>query len=297
MEDPKRPERLFRYFPPEASSFFSDKKLWFSSLKGYNDPFDGLPRFDVMMESQLQEIINQEYAFVPPDISCDFKAFKKAMKLKADAFLDWGVDALPNKYRDIIGDRFRLICFSETHDDLLMWGHYAKGHTGFVVQFDPSHQMFTDDELGKVQYPETSERLAIAPHDQTADELWRILFCKSPHWKYEREWRLVEAANRLQEGERTSDRNRMRFINLPVDSVLAIYIGWQMPTEAADNLILPLRATEWNRVRKFQMRPSRAKYGVEPVSWEEWINRPKFKTSLDKLIPISTQQNSRTPGS
>jgi hypothetical protein len=64
MNSQIRPDRLFRYFPPDASDFFSAKKLWFSTLKDLNDPFDALPRFDVLIESERQHSIKMEHAFL-----------------------------------------------------------------------------------------------------------------------------------------------------------------------------------------------------------------------------------------
>jgi hypothetical protein len=68
----KRPERIFRYFPTEASDFFAAKKFWLSSLKDYNDPFDAFPRFDLLLEGQFNHLIKAEYAFSPPQVNCTY---------------------------------------------------------------------------------------------------------------------------------------------------------------------------------------------------------------------------------
>src|SRR5688572_18506167 len=134
MNIPSRPKRLFRYFPPAASDFFSEKKLWFSVLKDLNDPFDALPRFDVMMEKQAQEAILKEFAFLRPQVNCSWQTFKNKMSRQSSVE---GIGAVTERYRDIIDRDFRLVCFSENLDNMLMWGHYANGHTGFVVEFNP----------------------------------------------------------------------------------------------------------------------------------------------------------------
>jgi hypothetical protein len=87
MNSQTQPERLFRYFPPDASDFFSAKKLWFSALKDYNDPFDALPRFDILLESQRQRGIKMEYAFLPPQVKCDWPTFNKEMNRTSSGFV------------------------------------------------------------------------------------------------------------------------------------------------------------------------------------------------------------------
>lgn len=166
MNAPMRPERLFRYFPPEASDFFSEKKLWLSSLKELNDPFDALPRFDTMQANQSQEAIKKEFAFLPPQVDCDWPTFNKGMSRDASDFNSEMNLPISEKYRELVDNDYRLVCFSENPDDLLMWGHYAKGHSGFVVEFNPKHQIFLTEEFGQVDYPETDERPDVENQNQ-----------------------------------------------------------------------------------------------------------------------------------
>jgi hypothetical protein len=289
MNSQTRPERLFRYFPPDASDFFSAKKLWFSALKDYNDPFDALPRFDILLESQRQRGIRMEHAFLPPEVNCDWLTYKKEMDRASSGFYAQGNKALPDKYRDLVNEKLRLVCFSEQLDEPLMWAHYARGHGGFVVEFDPKHSLFASDEFGKVNYAradEADERFAIEDEDQSNDDLWKILFRKSRNWVYEAEWRFVKSTNALQEGKRR-DGKLMRYLEFPSDAVLRLYLGWQIPERNHNELIESLKSTEWKNVngKKFIMRPDIARYAIKPVPWEEWLNRPReYEKELDKLI-------------
>jgi hypothetical protein len=49
-----KPKKLFRFFPPEASDLFSSKKLWFSAITDFNDPFEALPNFDNEIRSNVR---------------------------------------------------------------------------------------------------------------------------------------------------------------------------------------------------------------------------------------------------
>jgi hypothetical protein len=285
MNSQTRPERLFRYFPPDASNFFAAKKLWFSAPSDFNDPFDALPRFDALMKSQREASIKRQFAFLPSEIGVDWQTFKKTMTECSSEFMEDGNQATAELFRSKFSQDFRMICFSENLDDLLMWGHYGKGHTGFMIQFNPVHRMFDDEEFAKVDYPDSDERGIIANHDQTTDELWKIPFKKSRQWDYEKEWRFVKLAISLTPGVR-DDGEPKHFMELPADSVLAVYFGWQMPPKRREELLESLKLQDWKDVKKFIMRPDKARYAIKPVPWEEWLSQPKeYKKELVKLIP------------
>ncbi|HTD65485.1 MAG TPA: DUF2971 domain-containing protein [Candidatus Limnocylindria bacterium] len=275
MNPQSRPERLFRYFPAAASDFFSTKKLWVSALKDLNDPFDALPRFDIMLEMQRQREIEAFGCPIPE------------LERESRDFCAEGNEAVAEKYRDLVNEGLRLVCFSEKVDELLMWGHYASSHKGFVIEFDPKHPLFLPDEFGPVDYPNSDERLAIEDAQQSHDDFRKILFRKSHDWIYEGEWRLVKTSNALRLGDRR-DGKKLRYLELPTDAVRALYFGWQIPTENRDELLHSLKTDEWQRqrVEVFIMRPHKIKYAVVPILWEQWRDKPNtFGAELDRLVP------------
>lgn len=112
------------------------------------------------------------------------------------------------KYVKYVQSMFGISCFSETHDSLLMWSHYADNHTGicfgysvenFFTPIDGAktplvdalypvnyqndlsysfeqHRKFFDDELTK---------------EEEANLPFILALTKAKEWIYEREWRLV----------------------------------------------------------------------------------------------------------
>jgi hypothetical protein len=283
----KRPERLFRYYPPEESDFFTEKKLWFSSLKDFHDPFDALPRFDTMLANQSREAIKKEFASLPPQVKCDLPTYNKGMSRDASAFNAEMSLAVAEQYRELVSKDYRLVCFSENPDDLLMWERYARGHTGFVIEFNPKHQIFSTEEFGQVDYLEADERPDVENQDQGKEEYWKILFRKSRHLDYEREWRLVKLATSLPPSIERRGKFK-HFLELPVDSIYAVYFGWQLPPENRAKLVESLKSLEWKDVKKFVMCPDAAKYSVRPVPLGEWLSRSQkyaeYKLALDEEI-------------
>jgi hypothetical protein len=72
-----------------------------------------------------------------------------------------------------------------------MWAHYASSHTGVCLGFDASFSPFAGAK--PVRY--SSERPsipALEPEKFTDGVAESVLLRKSPHWKYEQEWRAVK---------------------------------------------------------------------------------------------------------
>lgn len=74
--------------------------------------------------------------------------------------------------------------------DILMWSHYSSSHTGVCLRFELSQDPETFLHALPVQY---SERYPLIDWITTtyADSTISALLTKSPHWRYERERRIV----------------------------------------------------------------------------------------------------------
>ena len=137
-------------------------------------------------------------------------------------FIDAALGPFQEIFREKVSENIRIFCFTESVPDLVMWGHYADSHRGFVIEFDPLHPLFSD--LRKVQYvelrPETKEPGA-------PDFDWDFLLTKHALWQNEREYRLIKKATDLNEGVRKPDPKPRRFLDLPAEAVKAVFFGWQ----------------------------------------------------------------------
>ena len=138
------PPALYRYMTFErASDVISTNTLYFSSLQGFNDPFD---------------------CQVPPSFSDPVSDLEKiARRLAKQQFPTLSRAARRQKVRSIrpqlTGARFEqiyrewersflhetgILCLAAHCDDILMWSHYASGHTGVCLQFEyaPGREFF-----------------------------------------------------------------------------------------------------------------------------------------------------------
>ena len=267
MEDAefrKRPTRIFRYFPPEASDIFSTRKLWFSAAKDFNDIFEVIPRYDSLVSSQIEDALKKQFAFLPPHIAVDWQSYKKHMQIYTSQLYSETLEVIPQGFQDKFSEHFGIICFSENSDSLSMWGHYAKSHQGFVVEFDRSHSLFAPEELGKVLY---SNERPVAEASQGLNS-WKVILTKSPAWDYECEYRIVKPLKKLKRAIRR-DGVEKTYIELPCNAVHAVYFGCKTLQKARDEILNDLKADDWKHVSKFIMRRHETKYAIQPLPLEK----------------------------
>ena len=168
------PKSLFKYFSPDRVDALLARKLRFTPLGEFNDPFEGRPHLQGLATeahalSSFEEILipvlidaynKQPSAFrastpereflkrMVPVMQQNYPVLHKAVEMGGRDFLG----ELPQKWDAYIG----ALCLSEVCDSLLMWAHYAASHTGFVLEFDAQHPFFNaqrseEDELRHIR--------------------------------------------------------------------------------------------------------------------------------------------------
>lgn len=91
-----------------------------------------------------------------------------------------------------------IFCLSEVNDDILMWSHYANGHTGVCLEYSTSNSKLFGCEITKIEYAEDY------PFFSNRDEInmeWtkKFISTKSKRWEYEKEWRIFYKEHGLQQ--------------------------------------------------------------------------------------------------
>lgn len=233
MRDNEAPGRrsFFKYMAPDtAMKVFANKSFRYSSPLMFNDPFDiqaGLHfDFDVdqiyvkildRLESlaKLEELPNLDWSDPWAQVvkvvweNYDTHGFPRQRWLEQlslrNSELNLGREMLATqqkytKHWKQVLPSMRVFCVSEERDNLLMWAHYAKDHTGIVVELMSLPEI--DNPLSvarKIKYQDSP------PSFFTEDE-WlsdillqkrldhsglnrRYAGTKSIHWAYEKEWR------------------------------------------------------------------------------------------------------------
>lgn len=165
---------LFKYIPLRET-FFENFHLRATRRQDLNDPFELLPT----------DLAWAKYYAHTGNTKC-YSEKEMADIISKTEFLSLSEQAVP------IFNSTGIVSLTEKRSDILMWSHYAEGHTGMVLEFDSQHRFFNQPQpydsytgrLHKVVY--SPER----PSD-LLDDPKSVFTTKAREWKYEREWRLI----------------------------------------------------------------------------------------------------------
>jgi len=133
------------------------QQLFFSNYKSMNDPMEGF--------------------YNPTNQAKNDPDFNIAVNAIYDAKLNLG-----------------LCCFSDTHNNELMWTHYANNYSDICVGYRPHPLMEglpADFHLVRVAYGNDPPPLPRHDLGNHRDAARKILSHKKASWVYEREWRLL----------------------------------------------------------------------------------------------------------
>ena len=133
-------------------------------------------------------------------------------------------------------------------DNHLMWVHYARNHTGFILGFNANASFFRENDriLRKVIY--RSGPRVFSDADMNA------CFYKSDQWKYEQEWRCVRNFQTLEP----------RMVGIEPGLVTQIVFGFRMEAWQIARIMQYVTAYEMNHTIEFFLSsPSRASWTIQ----------------------------------
>lgn len=106
---------LYKY-TPDPVHIFEDGYIRATQVNSLNDPFEGY-----YCERNISEYIEDNLLYTLQPIKCPISGNDSINATKESI----------NKYKSEIG----VVCLTESHDNLLMWSHYADEHKGCVIGF------------------------------------------------------------------------------------------------------------------------------------------------------------------
>lgn len=183
------PSKLYHY--TSFSEFWHSKiiqgQLYLSDPAIFNDPYD------CRIQGNTEFMLNQYFSeHNIPNRDEVLEGLRNG-----DTVLDYkGKKMTLSEYNEIACNeyksKFHVSCLSEVTNSMLMWSHYADLHKGYAIELDARkiyENSYDRIHLRKVVYdkhPITMESL-VNSIDKEA-----FLLCKSPAWKYEKEWRFFD---------------------------------------------------------------------------------------------------------
>jgi hypothetical protein len=142
--------------------------------------------------------------------------------------------ALQEKMLSHYSGEHGVVCLSKRSDSLLMWGHYSRAHTGFVVGLDLQWKPFNAANKGMREVEYVRERPkwdTITPLEgmEANRALEKIIFSKNEDWAYEGELRqLFELKCLLKE---TGKNENSYYLEMPTHVVKCAILGLRTPAE------------------------------------------------------------------
>lgn len=284
---------FYKYVAPEtALAILQNQSIRFSSPLLFNDPFDHQTclHLDFDLQEFPQKLLGRiEYLVRNPQIPIreDVGPIRQVLEIMRgnfskhgfprDAFVREALPILAEGSGTIEATRLgfeahwqeslkanRTLCVTEENDNLLMWAHYAKDHTGAVLEL---WSLPDEDNALSVSQPVQYSRTppAFFTEDEFLDLFCglgeldmktltrRSVYTKSDHWSYEREWRVYYPL---------SDKPGLfEYNNLRASEFKAIYFGCRAErvfVESARSLL----AERYPATKQLAAERQRAAYAV-----------------------------------
>lgn len=186
------PAFLYRYFAPggytaaNLTDVLVHSRMRLNAKSEFNDPFDS--HCDWLPPESREEIHAHFYHIAIRHGHKDGEAKQLADNAtKDDEYWKGFYDSVRGSI-----EKTGIVCFAESPLNFLMWSHYASQHKGAVLEF---HTLSTDGPIFSffpVRYGDNFPRYRYS-RKHFDQQVFRSLLYKSTAWRYEMEWRIVEA--------------------------------------------------------------------------------------------------------
>src|SRR3989442_9692608 len=149
--------------------------------------------------------------------------------------------------RLLLKNRLGILALTEQPDNHLMWVHYARNHTGFVLGFNARDDFFRENGriLRKVIYRNRPKVFTEADSS--------VCFYKSDEWEHEQEWRCV----------REFQRSDPRAVQIDPRLVTHIVFGSRMEPWQIARIMQYATAYEMTHTKFLLSSPSHSSWTIE----------------------------------
>lgn len=206
------------YFPPELYKYreinnnkkenekhkhidaLKNEKVYLSKPDYFNDPYDSL--FSInrqkmrenivkkLKEQIVQKELNKNNIDIPKIENLEL--LHENINIKDSNIISDLIENNPEVFYTALKNqiKFKVSCFSEIPDSILMWSHYSNHHKGFCIGYDISKiEKKIKKEFYPVFYHETFFPFVKTDEDIKTGKFNSLI--KYKDWQYEKEWRLI----------------------------------------------------------------------------------------------------------
>ncbi|KAA3598010.1 MAG: DUF2971 domain-containing protein [Calditrichaeota bacterium] len=242
----------------------TEKEIYFSSPKNFNDPFDCSIPIKIDYENKIGMILNYILIDNRSTVSLEEK-IKEGMDNYEKEFpeitKDEHVKENEKKQKNKWDNQFGIFSLSKNKSNILMWSHYSYNHKGFCIGYD------SDSLNGKFKeaYPIFIEEVSYTKNfpfldstrTKTEKLIIEVLTTKSIDWIYEEEFRAI-----LIGGNRANLNEQERCFKLPISAFKEIIFGCEMSEPHKEEIKEVLRKGKFE-VDLYQAKMKKRSFGLD----------------------------------
>ena len=238
------PPILYKYIKSDyALTVLQNLKLKLTPPVEFDDPFEFLMRSDDNIQRSTVKKMMKGRDFkrrlydairAQGKPAGSFKDFKRTFAANREQYVEEATkNAQPRisayvkgPFLTEISSRFAILCLSELRDSILMWSHYASGHTGIAlgIEIQPHWNMLEVE----YRHARVSMKLSLPEDPRSSEEnAYRLAKTKSEYWAYEKEWRAISMLEKL--GQEVRDGKVLYFATIQPEIVKEIILGLRFP--------------------------------------------------------------------
>jgi hypothetical protein len=230
----------------------TEKELFFSASKNFNDPFDTMipliyKEEDLTDENILRKLYEVGKETFPElsDMELYTKCTERFFEIKENGFFE-----VEDPEREENNNLFGILSLTCLNDNLLMWAHYANSHKGFCIGFNI--EKLKSLEEGIVVEVIYDNKMPIMPLFNDIKDYIKLLITKSLDWKYEKEYRILKSyySNKT--------------INFSSDIVENIVLGLNMK-ESYKKEIISIIKRDFPGTRIFEARKNKSEFKLDLI--------------------------------
>lgn len=184
--EPINTDILYKYRDDSTNTvgIITEHALWFSSPLVFNDPFDCWSVVDEGTDEQKSEWIAR---ISEKNMLVDFAAQYNYKLIEQNL-----MPSVLKQFADKTLSQMRICSFSLNCDNILMWSHYAKEHTGICLMFSFCEDPSLIDYCSRINYVSKITPCNVLSPTGRKDLLKNCILSKYKDWSYEEEVRSIK---------------------------------------------------------------------------------------------------------
>ncbi len=283
------PSALFKYLPPARINVLEDLMIRFTQASSLNDTLELRPPVKgVASDERLAELAGERQIpklrdMISPEIKEDLERICPGLMEQCLASCipecvrqtKLKHENNPHAVFDVLDQNFGILSLSETSTEVRMWGHYADGGRGFLIEFDPKHSWLQAKHEARDSFRHIRQVIYVASRPDKS--LLKVtdqdfLYTKWDVWRDEREWRILRCFNDAAKKCTAHDPygNDGLLFAIPPDSIKSVILGFSasrdfetavrsiLATNAALDHVQVKRASQSNETGKVEILSEKA---------------------------------------